>query len=80
MKEDDNAASPAGAEGCEAATAAELDSTAPASPPFLKRIMGTWGLTVTNLLRRVRLAETEDMMEERVVDSWQLLLEHKTFQ
>merc|ERR1719400_2859925 len=54
---------PAGAGVSEAATAVELASTALASPPFLKRIMGTWGFTVTSLLRSIRLAETEDMME-----------------
>ena len=43
--------------------AAELESPAVSGPPFLNLIMGTWGFTVENLLRRARLADTEDMVD-----------------
>merc|ERR1719192_3087604 len=57
-------AGPAAAAGCgEAAAAAEVESPAVLGPPFLNLIRGTCGLTVTNLRRTLRLAETEDIVD-----------------
>ena len=54
----------AAAAGCgEAAAAAEVESPAVLGPPFLNLIRGTCGLTVTNLRRMLRLAETEDIVD-----------------
>ena len=52
----------AAAAGCGEA-AAEVESPAVLGPPFLNLIRGTCGLTVTNLRRTLRLAETEDIVD-----------------
>ena len=54
---------PAAAVGGEAAAGAMSPAALELASPFLNRIMGMCGLTVTNLRRMARLAETEDMMD-----------------